>query len=285
MRWLGNIPFFALAKKTWSETTEDKVFGRAAELAYYLMLALFPMLIFLTSLVGFLEGAQERILRALADVMPSEAMRLVQETLRDVVQNRSSGLLSFGVLGTLWASSGGVTAMMDTLNIAYDAKETRSFWKLRLIAIGLTVLLAMLAVGGIVLIMFGDRLSAWFAAQLGWGPVFTFTWRIVDFLLGLSFLFLGLQLIYYIGPDVEQDWHWVTPGAVFAVASLLLTSFLLSLYLRFGPSYSATYGSLGAVVVLMLWLYLMGAVMLIGGEINSEIMAAAKGTPQPPPAK
>jgi membrane protein len=280
--WLGGMTLRELARRSYRETTEDKVFSRAAELAYYLLLALFPMLIFLSSLIGFLPDAQERVFHALAKVMPGDAMRLVHETIRDVVQNRNSGLLSFGVLGTLWAASGGVTAVMDTLNTAYDAKETRSFWKVRLLAVGLTAMLALLVVGGTVLIMFGDQLIEWLASRFSLGTAFTVIWGVVDYLLGLAFLFLGLQLIYYLGPNIKQDWRWITPGAVFAVVSLILTSLLLSLYLRYAPSYSATYGSLGAVVVLMLWLHLLGAIVLIGGEINSEIMLAAGKQSQKP---
>ncbi len=153
-RWLGPVTLRELAAKTWNETNEDNVFGRAAELAFYFLLALFPMLIFLTSLVGFLPGVREAIFTALAKFVPGEAMRLVSETIYDVTRNRSGGLLSFGVLGALWAASGGVSAVMGTLNVAYDAKEERPFWKTRLIAIGLTILLALLIVGGTTLIMF-----------------------------------------------------------------------------------------------------------------------------------
>lgn len=281
MSWLGGLTLWELAKRTWRETNEDKIFGSAAELAYYFLLALFPMLIFLISLVGFLPDAQQRILLALGKVMPGEAMRLVDQTIRDVVQNRSGGLLSFGVLGALWAAAGGVSALMDTLNVAYDAKEERSFWKIRLMAVAMTLMLALLVVGGVVLIMFGDRFSEWAAARLGFGTAFAVAWGVVDYLLGLAFLFVGIQLIYYFGPSIKQRWRWITPGAVFAVISLIIVSLLLSLYLRFGPGYSATYGSLGAVVVLMLWLYLMGAIVLIGGELNSEIRNA-EGKQQEP---
>jgi membrane protein len=270
--WLRLLTLKELAKKTWRETIEDKVFSRAAELAYYFLLAIFPMLIFLTSLVGFLPGLQEEIFTALARVVPGEAMRLVSQTIFDVTSNRSRGLLSFGILGALWAASGGVTAIMGTLNDAYDAREERPFWKVRLIAIGLTILLALLIVGGTALIMFGDRFASWLAAHLGLGNVFMVTWAVVDYLLGLTLIFLGLELIYYFAPNVEQDWKLITPGAIFSVISLIIASLLFSLYLRFAPSYSVTYGSLGAVIVLMLWLYLMGAVILIGGEINAEIM-------------
>lgn len=274
-QFLGQLTFKELAARTWRETNEDNILGRAAELAYYFLLALFPMLIFLTSLVGFLPGLREAIFTGLAKFVPGDAMRLVSETISDVTQRRSGGLISFGVLGALWAASGGVTAVMGTLNTAYDAREERSFWKVRLIAIGLTVLLALLVVGGTALIMFGDRFAAWLAAQLGIGTTFTIIWGIIHYLVGLALLFLGLELIYYFGPNVEQDWEWITPGAVFAVISMVVASLLFSLYLRFAPDYSATYGSLGAVVVLMLWLYLMGAVILIGGEINAEIAHAA----------
>jgi membrane protein len=274
-QFLGHLTFKELAARTWRETNEDNILGRAAELAYYFLLALFPMLIFLTSLVGFLPGLREAIFTGLAKFVPGEAMRLVSETISDVTRRRSGGLISFGILGALWAASGGVTAVMGTLNTAYDVREERSFWKVRLIAIGLTVLLALLVVGGTALIMFGDRFAAWLAAQLGRGTTFTIVWGIVHYLMGLALSFLGLELIYYFGPNVEQDWKWITPGAVFAVISLVFASLLFSLYLRFAPDYSATYGSLGAVVVLMLWLYLMGAVILIGGEINAEIAHAA----------
>jgi membrane protein len=273
--WIGGLTFKELAVRTWRETNEDNILGRAAELAYYFLLALFPMLIFLTSLVGFLPGLREAIFTALSKFVPGEAMRLVSETISDVTRNRSGGLISFGVLGALWAASGGVTAVMGTLNTAYDAREERSFWKVRLIAIGLTVMLALLVVGGTALVMFGDRFAVWFGERLGMGPSFTVIWGVIHYLVGLALLFLGLELIYYFGPNVEQDWKWVTPGAVFAVVSMVVASLLFSLYLRFAPDYSATYGSLGAVIVLMLWLYLMGAVILIGGEVNAEIAHAA----------
>jgi membrane protein len=274
-QFLGHLTFKELAARTWRETNEDKILGHAAELAYYFLLALFPMLIFLTSLVGFLPGLREAIFTGLAKFVPGEAMRLVSETISDVTRHRSGGLISFGVLGTLWAASGGVTAVMGTLNAAYDAREERSFWKVRVIAVGLTIALAVLVVCGTALVMFGDRFADWLSSQLGMGTAFTVLWSAVHYLVGFALLFLGLELIYYFGPNVEQDWKWVTPGAVFAVASMVVASLLFSLYLRFAPDYSATYGSLGAVVVLMLWLYLMGAVILIGGEINAEIAHAA----------
>ncbi|HVF88603.1 MAG TPA: YihY/virulence factor BrkB family protein [Blastocatellia bacterium] len=271
---LGGLSIKELAKKIWREANEDNIFGRAAELAYYFLLALFPMLIFLTSLVAFLPGAQEGILDAIAKVAPSDAMRLVRETLHDIVSNRSGGLLSFGVLGTIWAASSGTTAVMEALNDAYEAEEGRGFIKLRGLALGMTVALALLIVGGTTLIMFGDRFALWIADAAGLGPTFATVWHYVDYLIGLALIFVGLQVIYYFGPNIKQDWKWITPGAMVAVAALIIVSLLFSVYLRVAPSYSATYGSLGAVIILMLYLYLIGLVILLGAEINSEINKA-----------
>ncbi|HXG91380.1 MAG TPA: YihY/virulence factor BrkB family protein [Blastocatellia bacterium] len=271
----GGLTLKQLAQRTWKESNEDNVFGSAAELAYYFLLALFPMLIFLTSLVGFMPGAQESIFNGLSKVVPGDAMRLVRDTLQDVVSNRSGGLLSFGVLGTIWAASNGVAAVMSTLNVAYDVEEERSFLKSRATAVGLTVALAVLFIGGTVLIMFGDKLADWIARLIGLDGAFAAAWHVVDYALGLAMLFIGIELIYYFGPNAKQEWRWITPGAVFAVAMIIIGSLLFSLYLRFAPSYSATYGSLGAVIILMLWLYLMGLAVLAGGEINSEVERAA----------
>jgi membrane protein len=272
---LGGLSVKELGLRTWRESNEDNVWGGAAELGYYFLLALFPMLIFLMSLLGFLPGAQESIIRMLAKVVPGQAMTLVYQFIQDVVEHRSGGLLSFGVLATLWAASSGVTAVMGTLNVAYDVEEGRPFWKVRLTALGLTVGLSLLITGGAVLVMFADKFSHWLAAILGLGAFFTVASSIVGYVLGLACVFIGIELIYYFGPNLKQDWRWITPGAVFAAAGIILGSFGFSLYVRVAPSNSATYGSLGAVMTLMLWLYLLGLVLLVGGEINSEIEHAA----------
>ena len=273
---LGGLTVKELGRRTWRESNEDNVWGGAAQLGYYFLLALFPMLIFLMSLLGFLSGAQESIIRMLARVVPCQAMALVYQFMQDVIEHRSGGLLSFGVLATLWAASSGVSAVMDTLNVAYDVKEERPFWKVRLTALGLTTGLALLISGGAGLVMFADKISQWLATLLGLGAFFTILSSIIGYVLGLACLFLGIQLIYYFGPNLKQDWRWITPGATFAALGIILGSLAFSLYLRVAPSNSATYGSLGAVMTLMLWLYLIGLVLLIGGEINSEIENAAR---------
>ncbi|MGA9773535.1 MAG: YihY/virulence factor BrkB family protein [Blastocatellia bacterium] len=278
-RMFGGLTLRQLASNVWRESNEDNVFGGGAELAYYFLLALFPMLIFLTSLVGFLPGLQANILSAFAKVAPADAMRLIEETLADIISHRSGGLISFGVLGTLWAASSGVESLMGTLNVAFEAKEKRSFWKVRLLAIALTVAFALLVIGGAALVMFGHKLSDWLTELLGVGMALAIAGSLVGYVIGLTLLFLGIQMLYYFGPSVKQEWRWITPGAIFAVIAILVWSYLFSVYLRIAPSNSATYGSLGAVITLMLWLYLIGLALLLGGEINSEIDKSSNKPP------
>jgi membrane protein len=274
-RILAGLTLKELMSKTWRAINTDDVYGAAAQLAYYFLLALFPMLIFLTSLVGFLPEAQQTIFNAVGRVFPSQTMQIVTETMQDIVTNRSGKLLSFGILGTVWAASGGVAALMGTLNLAYQVKEWRSFWKVRLIAIGLTVMLSFMIIGGIVLLIFVDKFSVWMAALLGLRQSFALLWAVAEYLLGLFLLLIGIELIYYFAPNIKLRWRLVTPGGLFALVALIVSSHIFSLYLRYAPSYSVTYGSLGAVIVLMLWLYLMGMTLLVGGEINSVIREAA----------
>jgi membrane protein len=272
---LGGLTFKELAKRVWNEANKDNIWGSAAQLAYYFLFALFPMLIFLTTLVGFLPDFQQTLLTALARTLPSEALKLIIDTLHDVTVNRSGGLLSIGIIGMLWSASGGVVSLMDALNVAYDVKEGRSFWKQRLVSIGLTIGLALFIVAGILLIMFGDRFSLWFAKLFELGATFKFIWSLVDYLLGLALILSGIELFYFFGPNVKQKWRSTSPGGLFAVSSIVIGSLLFSFYLRYAPSYSAIYGSLGAVMVLMLWLYIFGLVLLIGAEINAEIYHAS----------
>lgn len=275
----SNLTIKELARRVWQEANRDKVWGSAAALAYYFLFALFPMLIFLTNLVGLLPGLQVDILTTLASILPPDALNLIAGTLKDVAANSSRGLLSFGIIGTLWSASSGVVSLMDSLNTVYDVREGRSFWKQRLISVGLTIGLALFTLLGTILIMFGDRFSLWLGRWLAHGATLKVVWGVVDYLLGLLMLLLGVQSLYYFGPNLKQKWRWTSPGAIFAVAAIVIGSLLFSFYLRYAPSYSATYGSLGAVIVLMLWLYIFGLVILFGGEVNREIEHAADHQP------
>src|SRR5438270_4874593 len=232
-----------VARRVWRESNEDNVLGAAAELGYYFLLALFPMLIFLTSMIGFIPDLQQSIFHEIRRIAPSDAMRVVSDTIQDVVSKRSGGWLSFGVLGTLWAASSGTAALIDTLNRAYEVRERRSFWKVRLIALGLTIGLSLVVISGSAIIMLSDRLPVWVGQRLGISEGWLGWWTAVDYLLGLALLSLAAGTIYRYGPNLKEKCRWITPGSIFAALAAALASWLFSLYLRFAPSYSGTYGS------------------------------------------
>lgn len=284
---LRNITWIDLAKRVWKEANEDRMFGRAAELSYYFLLALFPLLIFLTSVIGIVIGSGTGMRHALFDylarIMPPSAYQLLSNTMYEVAEGSGGGKISFGLLAALWAASNGMGAITESLNIAYDVEESRPWWKTRLVAIGLTVALSILIIGALVLVVFGGHIGEGIAGAYGFGSAFAITWKIVQWPVVFATMVLAFALIYYFAPDLRrQAWQWLTPGAAIGVVLWLLVSLAFRIYLHFFDSYSATYGSLGAVIILMLWLYFTGAAVLIGGEINSEIenAAAKQGAPE-----
>jgi membrane protein len=283
----GGLSFKDLGKRVWREIQEDEVFGRAAELSYYFLLALFPFLIFITSVIGLVlgsgTGTRHQLFNYLAQVMPPSAFQLLDTTIQEVSAASSGGKLSFGILAALWAASNGMGAITSSLNVAYDLKESRPWWKQRLTAMGLTTALSVFIISALLLVLAGSSIAEWLASQFGFGSTFPLIWKILQWPVVLACLIFAFALIYYFAPDFhEQAWTWLTPGAAIGVALWLLVSVAFRVYLHFFDSYSATYGSLGAVIVLMLWLYFTGLAVLIGGEINSEIehAAAQQGEPE-----
>lgn len=277
---LGGLTWTKLGKRVWGEIEEDEVFGRAAQLAYYFLLALFPLLLFLTSVIGLVMGSEtglrESLFNYLGKVLPASASQLVSTTVFEVTNASGGGKIAFGILAALWAASNGMGAITEALNIAYDVEESRAWWKQRLTAIALTIALSLLIISALLLILYGGRIADYVAASYGLGESFAIAWKVLQWPIVLVFVLLAFALIYYFAPDVRnQKWIWITPGAVLGVGLWLLVSFSFRLYLHFFDSYSKTYGALGAVIVLMLWLYLTGAAILIGGEVNAEIEHAA----------
>ena len=284
---LGNLGWRGLAKRVWKEIQTDQIFGRAAELSYYFLLALFPFLIFLTSVIGLILGSEtdtrQTLFQYLARVMPPSAYQLISTTMIEVSNASSGGKISFGILAALWAASNGMTAITSSLNTAYDVKETRPWWKQKLTAISLTMALSVLIISALILVVAGGGIADWLAHTFGLGSTFPMAWKIIQWPVVLASMILAFALIYYFAPDLrEQKWTWLTPGAAIGVLLWLLVSIAFRVYLQFFDSYSATYGSLGAVIILMLWLYFTGTAVLIGGEINSEIenAAAKQGEPE-----
>ena len=273
---LGGLSVTELAKRVWKEIQEDEVFRRAAELSYYFLLALFPFLIFLTSVIGLVlgsgTGTRHQLFDYLARVMPPSAFQLINTTIQEVSAASSGGKLSFGILATLWAASNGMGAITTSLNVAYDLKESRPWWKQRLTAMGLTIALSVFIISALLLVLAGGSIADWLASVFGFGSTFPLVWKIVQWPVVLACLIFAFALIYYFAPDFrEQAWTWLTPGAAIGVVLWLLVSVAFRVYLHFFNSYSATYGSLGAVIILMLWMYITGVALLLGGAINSVL--------------
>ena len=270
MRWKS------FAARLWARINDHDLFGRAAQLSYYFLLALFPLLLFLMSLLGYFAQAgsdlRVKLLSYLATVMPYSAVTLVRTTLDEITQSTGGGKLSFGLLAALWAASNGMGAISDTLNVAYGLKESRSWWKVRVISILLTIALSILIITALAIILYGGRIGDAVANHFGFSNMFTIAWKILQFPIALVFILTTFNVIYYFAPDDRSKRHkWWNPGANTAVVLWLLVSLCFRLYLHFFNSYSVTYGSLGALIILMLWFYFTGLAILIGGEINSEL--------------
>lgn len=265
-----------MARRLWKRINEHDVFGRAAQLSYYFLLALFPLLLFLLTMLGYFAHAgselRTSLLVYLASIMPRAAVQLVRTTLDEISAARGSGKLSFGLLAALWAASTGMGAISQTLNVAYHVKETRPWWKVRLISILLTITLSVLIVMALAIILYGGRLGDVIAGSLGYSDAFRVAWTILQWPIALIVLLISFNLVYRFAPNIPRHKRkWFTPGAAVAVALWLMISFAFRIYLHFFNSYSLTYGSLGALIILMLWFYLTGTAILVGGEINSEL--------------
>ncbi len=263
------------AKRLWTRINNDEIFGRAAQLSYYFLLALFPLLLFLVTLLGYFAQAgsefRSKLLTYLATVMPSAAVKLVRTTLDEISIARGGGKLSVGLLAALWAASNGMGAISQTLNITYDIKETRPWWKVRLVSVLLTIALAVLIICALAIILYGGAIGDAIAGRYGLSGLFRITWSILQWPIALVFAFATFNLIYNFAPNLRlNERRWLTPGAIVGVALWLLVSFGFRVYLHYFNSYSMTYGSLGALIVLMLWFYFTGAAILIGGEVNCE---------------
>jgi membrane protein len=273
---LGGLTWRRLGARIWAEVYEGDLFTRAAALSYYFLLALFPLLIFLTAALGyFAEGGTElrkSLLYYLASVAPRTASALVRSTVAEITENADGSKLSFGLLAALWFASYGMGAVGDTLNAAYGVRESRSWWRVRLISLGLTVALAILIVSALALMFYGGEIGQSLAARLDLGDAFVATWKILQWPIVLAFVLFSFSLIYYYAPDLKhQKWYWITPGSLAGVVLWLLVSFGFRVYLNYFDRYTVTYGSLGAVIVLLLWFYLTGAAILVGGKVNAEI--------------
>jgi membrane protein len=282
MRRWGGVSLRELTGRVYAQIWEVDLLDRAAALSYYFLFALFPTLLFLTALVGLLAipRLMDELIGYVIRVLPADAASLLVKTLGEIRAGASRGLLSIGVIAALWGASGGMLSIMSALNAAYDVADARPWWERRLIAVALTCGFSLFTLIAVLLLVFGEHIGEAAAALLGLGSQFTRTWNVVQWPALMLCALTGVGLVYYLAPAVRPRWAWLTPGSTFAVVAWLAMSFVLRLYVRYLGDYNATYGSIGGVILLMLWLYWSSLALLVGAVINVEIAAAGGRRPR-----
>lgn len=267
------LPWTDLARRTIIDTFDDGCPGLAAQLAFYFLLALFPALLFVVSLLAYLPvaGAVDATLERLQPFLPREVLTLIKSEIDALLQGTKRSLLTFAFAGAIWSSSSAMTAVITTLNRAYDIEEFRPWWHTRLIAIALSLALAVFVVLAFTLVVGGSDLAGAVASWLGAGDLFRLAWSIVQWPVALFFVVFAIDLVYYFAPNADTRWVWVTPGSLVATGLWLFTSLGFKLYLQHVSNIALVHGAVGSVIVVLLWLYLSGFAILIGAELNAEI--------------
>ena len=273
----GGLGWCEVLAHLWRQFWKDNVLDQAAMLSFYFILSIFPLLLFLVAVLGLMLQSGQELHQAihsyLAKLAPPAASGLIDRTLSEIRNGSSGGTLSGGLLFSLYMASSGLVAVMDALNVAYGVQETRPWWKQRLQALALTVGSALFMALAMLLLAYGGRgaelLSDHFGFHGGW--VLT-GWQVLKWLLVLAFVLTAFNLLYVFAPNVtHRSWHWLMPGTVLGVALWILVSYGFKLYLSFFNKYNVTYGSIAAVVILLMWFWFTGMAILLGGELNSEI--------------
>ncbi len=276
LRDLKSLLSFQALKATVQEFQRDDALGLAAQLAYFLILALFPFILVLVSLMGTFGSPElaSEVLAYFRKVMPEDAYEIIETFTGNIISGRAEapGLLSFGILFTIWAASGAFAALINALNRAYDVQETRPFWKVRGIAILMTLGLSVLILAGVLLLVVGEPIGKTVANIFGLGDLFLFVWDIARWPAALFFMVFTVALLYYFAPDVNQPFRWITPGGLIGVLLWVLASVAFNFYVSNFGSYNKTYGSIGAVIVLLLYLYISSLTILFGATLNAILV-------------
>jgi membrane protein len=272
-----------VARRTWNSVPEDRLFGHAAELGFYFFFAVFPALLCASAVLGLAARSAhqiyDRLLGNLALVIPTAALGTVVDTFNETTAAASSGTAMIGFIVALWSASAGISAIQDTLNGVYKVQDSRSYFTARIHAIGLTVLFAVIVSLGLASLFGGDYFANLVLSRIPNSLMRTlaaFGAKCIGWAVALALLALSFEVIYYWAPGCRtKRWHWLTPGGTVGILGWLAASFGLRIYLHYFNSFTMTYGSLGAVIILLTWFYITGLMILLGAEINSQIEAAA----------
>jgi membrane protein len=254
----------------YNDVYDEHLFVFAAGLSYYFVLSLFPLLVSMASLLGYIPIPHlfEGFLGLMARLVPGDGMSLVRNIVSDVISHKHTHFLTLGLVFTIWTASSGFAAMIDGLDVVYRVRETRPVWKTRPIALGLTLLSGSLLLGAVGLMIEGTHLGIWFTGRLNLNPGILAAWRYLRWGIAIAFAVLAVELVYHFGPDVKQRFRDSLTGAIVAVMTWIGLSYLLGSYFRHFESLDKTYGPLGSAIGLYVWFYLSGFAILVGGEIN-----------------
>ncbi len=283
---LGGLSLGKLAKRVWQRIIDDDLLGRAAELGYFSFFSLFPALILLTAVLGMMAGPgtelHATLVRYLGRALPVSAFHMVQKVLNEAALASGGGKITFGLLVSMWTATSAMSAVQDALNSVYDVEDSRPFWKAREIAILLTIVCSILLVLAMAVIFYGGVLVDFIGNQIGLSAASTWLWKIGQWPIALVFMSLIFAIVYCYAPDLRpRRWKWLTPGSVVGMGAWILASVGFRTYLHYFNSYPATYGSLGAVIILLTWFYVTGFMLLLGAEVNAVIEHAAGRTGVP----
>jgi membrane protein len=277
---LGGLTPWQLVRNVIRESDEDDLLGSASGLAFNSLLALFPLLLFLLTLFGLFASHSSQLESSLlsfcADLLPPEASELLNKVTGELAINGSGVKLAFGIVVGLWFAGGGMTSMISTLNVAYGVRETRPWFIVRAIGLGLTLGISILLLSALFIVLLGGQFMDWAGREVHLSSLVVIACKQLQWPGAIVFVVTSFSLIYNFGPNFEhRRRHWITPGSVSGVILWLAASSAFRIYLHFLNTYRATYGSLGALMILLIWLYVTGLAVLIGGEINAEIERAA----------
>lgn len=268
--------------RLYEKAFDEDIFSSAAQVAFYFMFALFPLLLFIVSIFGIILGKsndmRHELFNYLQQVMPASAYDLVSKTLDEVVQGSSGGKLTLGLLVTLYSASAGIDSLRIALNAVYKLKEERSWWKRKSMSLALTVALGVLVFVALGIIFYGSQFLNLILGRIGSPISSPLLLTLISVAIVIVVLMLSFAMLYYYVPNhKEPRWQWISPGAAVAIVLWFLLSKAFGVYLQYFDSYAKTYGSLGAIIILMLWLYLTALVMLVGGSINAILDEFQKG--------
>ena len=268
----------------YNDVYDEHLFVFAAGLSYYFVLSLFPLLVSMASLLGYVPIPHlfEGLLSLMAKLVPGDGMSLVRSIVSDIVSHKHAHFLTLGLVFTIWTVSSGFAAMMDGLDVVYRVRETRPVWKTRPIALGLTLLAGTLLLVAVGLMVEGTYFGTWFAARFDLNPAILAAWEYLRWGIAVIFAMLAVQLLYHFGPDFKQRFRDSLIGAIIAVTTWVGLSYLLGVYFQHFESLDKTYGPLGAAIGLYVWFYLSGFAVLLGGEINF-LLAEVKNRRIPQP--